>query len=115
SDHTESVVTVETLRPGEREPHRFSGGIGLHGIADRAVPAGGSDAEWTVESQGRPLLSWPQAIIGTGERVDQRTDLLGAGGDPPGVDITDHRLSICCCERDRVTVWECGSIPRSVR
>lgn len=58
---------MEALRTSEPELHPSARFVVLDGVADRAVPAGGTYLESSVQAHGRPVIAGPEAIIGAGQ------------------------------------------------
>lgn len=63
----EAVSALETGRGCEPKGDGKAGNVGLDGVTDRPVTAGGPDLEWSIETYGRPRGDGPQAITGLGQ------------------------------------------------
>jgi hypothetical protein len=88
---------VPALDPGlgvEDEAHPAARLVFGHGVADRAVPAVGTDLERTVQPQRRPLRPGPELVLGSAEPVDQPAHSLGRRLDRALVHVPDHRVHL---------------------
>lgn len=84
------MVAVEASWASESEFHPPAWFVVLDGVADRAVPSGGTDCEPSVKAHGGPLTVRPEAIIRAGKGIDQRADHCWRCCDSSLMHVEDH-------------------------
>lgn len=81
---------MEARWASESELHPLAGFIVLDDVTDRAVPAGGTYLESSVQAHGRPLTAGPEPIIGAGQGIDQLGDHCWGCGNSSLMHVEDH-------------------------
>ncbi|MBV6412605.1 MAG: hypothetical protein OMOMHJEC_00377 [Xanthomonadales bacterium] len=90
--HEEGVGSVEAGRRDEPKRDGLARDIRFHAVANRTMPADGADLKRPVKAHGRPGCDGPEAIVGLGQRVQQRAEDGGRHGKLSVMDVVDAHV-----------------------
>ena len=90
--HEKGVSSVESGWRGEPKRDCLARDVRFHGVANRTMPADGADLKRPVKAHGRPGCDGPEAIVGLGQRVEQRAEEGGRHGKLSVMDVVDAHV-----------------------
>ena len=84
--------TVKADRRGKPKRDGLARDVRFHGVANRTMPANGADLKRPVEAHGRPGGDGPEAIVGSGQRVQKSAEDGRRHGKLSVMDVVDAHV-----------------------
>ncbi len=84
--------TVESGWRGEPKRNGLARNVRFDGVANRTMPSDGADLKRPVEAHGRPDGDGPEAIVGSGQRVQKGAEYCRRHGKLSVMDVVDAHV-----------------------